>query len=247
MQRLLEGSRLKVLSTLNFQNGCVVPTLASSANAGLSPEKVLDELLARGCCRFDLVDLDAARNQGNNRNLIANAIRRIRSANAKVCIQVGGGIRSSDQAQFFMDAGATWLVVGTVLHRFPMIVDQLLGRFRENLVASMDVRAGEVLSSGGLASAGVSAVSMGLRIRDLGFRRILFTEVPLDPSSEPDFATVQAICERTHVPVFLGGAIRTQAHVNIASEIRGLHGVLVDAATLLELPEIIRASAPACS
>jgi len=247
LQRILEGCRLKVLSTLNFQNGCVVPTLASHPNAGLAPEQVIDGLLSYGCCRFDLVDLDAAQSRGNNRALIASVIRKIRHCNQKVCIQVGGGIRSSDQAQFFMDSGATWLVVGTVLHRFPLIVDQLLGRFRENLVASMDVRSGDVLSSGGLSEAGVSAVSMALRIRDLGFRRIMFTEMPMDPASEPDFATVQAICEQTHVPIYMGGSIRTPAHLAHATEVRGLQGILVDAVTLLEFPDMIRSSVPACS
>ena len=36
-------------------------------------------------------------------------------------------------AQFFLDNGATWLTVGTILQRSPVMVEQLLARFREHL------------------------------------------------------------------------------------------------------------------
>ena len=95
------------------------------------PCDLLDVLLDQGCHRLALVDVDAAGGQGHNRDLIAGIMRRFHQGNAKVCIQVGGGIRSSDQAQFFLDNGATWIVVGTVIQRSPLVVDQLLARFRD--------------------------------------------------------------------------------------------------------------------
>lgn len=241
------GSSLKVLPTLNIQNSLVMSPPAFGETEGVKPEKLVDALLERNCCRFDLVDMDAARNHGSNRALIASLIRRIRSVNSKVCVQVGGGIHSSDQAQFFVDLGATWLVVGTVLHRYPVVVDQLLARFREKLVASLDARNGEVHSSGGLASMGVSAAGMALRIRDLGFRRLLFTDMPLDPTSQPDFKTAQAICDQARIPMFMGGSFRTPEHLAQAAEVRGLQGLLVEAPILLHYPEMIRSTAQACS
>ncbi len=102
----------------------------------------------QGCHHLCLLDVDAARSKGHNRELISRIMHRFRQPGAKVCIQVGGGIRSSDQAQFFLDQGATWLLVGTILHRSPLIVDQLLARFSEYLTAAIDARAGFVKASG---------------------------------------------------------------------------------------------------
>jgi phosphoribosylformimino-5-aminoimidazole carboxamide ribonucleotide (ProFAR) isomerase len=238
---------LKVLPTLNIRNGHVLPLLESGTSGERSPEELVGRLLEYGSCRFDLTDLDAAQNRGSNHLLISTLIKKIRAANPKVCIQVGGGIRSSDQAQFFLDQGATWLVVGTVLHRYPMVVDQLLARFRDQLVASVDAKQGEAMPPGSTTPEGVRAATLAGRIRDLGFKRILLTDIPLDTAAEPDFLTAQAMYDEARIPLFMGGTIRTPLHMTQAFTVRGLQGVLVDAYDVLEFPEMVRSSAHLCS
>jgi phosphoribosylformimino-5-aminoimidazole carboxamide ribotide isomerase len=76
---------------------------------------------------------------------------------------VAGGIRSSDQAQFFVDNGAAWLVVGTLLHKSPLVVDQLLARFHKHLTAAIDARGGQVHRSGWSERAGLTAEELALR------------------------------------------------------------------------------------
>ena len=121
---------MKILPTLNIQNGMVVPVLGEGPGTG-ELAALVGFLLDQGCHRLTLVDVDAARGHGNNRELIGRAMQQFHAGRPKVCIQVGGGIRSSDQAQFFLDNGATWLTVGTILQRSPVMVEQLLARFRE--------------------------------------------------------------------------------------------------------------------
>jgi phosphoribosylformimino-5-aminoimidazole carboxamide ribotide isomerase len=55
-----------------------------------------------------LIDLDAAKRQGDNRRLIESIVRRL------PC-QVGGGIRSSAQAQILLDMGAQRVIFGSSL------------------------------------------------------------------------------------------------------------------------------------
>ena len=242
-----KGFRLKVLLSLNIQNGRVVPLLSAGPAPERTPEELVEFLLDRGCSRFDLTDRDAALNCGNNRALIATLIRKIRSKQSKVCIQVGGGIRSSDQAQFFLDAGVTWLAVGAVLQGYPVVVDQLLARFRDQLVATVDARQGEVQSPGGVGPAGLSATTLAGRIRDLGFKRILFNDFSVDQGADPDFQTAQAIYNLSRIPLFMGGSILTPSHLAQAAALRGLQGVLVDAHTVVGFPEMINSSVQPCS
>ena len=138
---------MKLLPTLNLQNGMVVPMFG----AGLGPRKpceLLDFLCDQGCNRLALVDVDAVEGQGQNRDLIAAIMHQFHKGHTKVCIQVGGGIRSSDQVQFFLDHGATWILVGTIIQQSPLVVDQLLARFRDHLTAGVDARGGEIQSAG---------------------------------------------------------------------------------------------------
>jgi phosphoribosylformimino-5-aminoimidazole carboxamide ribotide isomerase len=238
---------VKVLPTLHIQNGRVVPSFSNGPQAGLAPMEVVDVLLEMGHCRFAMVDVDAARSQGSNRETIGNLIRRIRRAGPKVCIQVGGGICSSDHAQFFLNLGATWLLVGTVLHRYPMVVDQLLARFRDNLMASVDARAGEVQIDGRRKSKGLLAGELAANIRELGFKRLLFADIPPEPEAEPDFGTARSICEKARIPVFMGGSLRSQEHLARAEEIRGLQGVFLDAIDVVNLPRTVTSPASPCA
>jgi len=207
---------------------------------------VTDSLLAYGCCRLSLMDVDAARSRGHNREVISRIMHRFRQASSKVCIQVGGGIRSSDQAQFFLDHGATWLLVGTILHRSPLVVDQLLGRFSEYLTAAIDVRAGEVQASGWSEFSPLSPEDSARRIREQGFKRILFSDIPESPNSAPDFSTATRISQHGRLPILMGGSIRSQEHVAQATQVNGIQGVMVDCRLVLEAPALLGPQAQPC-
>ncbi len=238
---------MKVLPTLNIQNGRVVPALTLDTVAERAPMEVVESLLDQGCCRFALVDVDAARNRGSNREVIGNLIRRIQQSGTKMCIQVGGGICSSDHAQHFLNQGATWLLVGTVLHRYPVVVEQLLARFRDHLMASVDACDGEVRIAGRQEAKGLRACDVAENIRNMGFKRLLFGDIPVNAASEPDFSTAKAICDRARIPVFMGGSLRTQSHLAQAEDVRGLHGVFLDSLQLLDSPKLFSLSNSPCA
>lgn len=85
---------------------------------------------------FAVVDIDAARGEGDNRELVLELARNF------PC-RVGGGIRNYDVAAEFLDAGARKIVLGTAADA------ELLSRLpRERLVAALDARDGEVVVAG---------------------------------------------------------------------------------------------------
>jgi phosphoribosylformimino-5-aminoimidazole carboxamide ribotide isomerase len=229
---------LKILPTFNIQNGSAVPVVGEGVE-GKDLVSLIASLADQGCHRLGLVDVDAARGHGNNRELIARAIQRFHAGRPRVFVQVGGGIRSSDQAQFFMDRGATWLTVGTILQRSPVMVDQLLARFREHLVAAVDARGGEILASGWGGPCGLKPEAAGARVGDYGFKRILFMDIPLDRSSQPDFATARVLSQSSHMPLFMGGSIQSLDHLAQAREIPGIQGVSVDGLLLCDDPALL--------
>lgn len=211
------------------------------------------DLVARladtGCTRLALVDVDAAKGTGNNRECLSHLMRAFRQRNAnRSCIWVGGGIRASDQAQFFLDQGAQWLMVGTILHKSPMVVDQLLGRFRESLAATIDANQGLVQASGWAERTSLRAEVLAARIRELGFRRILFMDLPTAPDQAvPDFATARLIAENARLPLFMGGTLN---RCPVDTELEGLpalQGVLLSLPALLEAPGMMQALNQPCA
>jgi phosphoribosylformimino-5-aminoimidazole carboxamide ribonucleotide (ProFAR) isomerase len=145
-----------------------------------------------------------------------------------------------------VDNGATWLMVGTILYRSPLVIDQLLGRFREQLTAIIDGKGGEVQNSGWDQSSGLLVRNVAMRIREQGFKRLLFNDIPLLTNSEPDFTTAKDLCENVPIPVFMGGNFRSAEELAQVSEIKGLQGVLLDSLVLLETPEIKKSPITPC-
>lgn len=237
---------MKILPTLNIENGAVV-SVAGFDRATGEPKALLAFLLEQGCHRLALVDVDAARGQGNNRELIARLMKQFHAGRAKACIQVGGGIRSSDQAQFFMDNGATWLTVGTILQKSPLMVEQLLARFREHLTAVVYARGGQVQASGWGGPSDQKAETSGARIAEFGFKRLLFVDMPLDPEASPDFATARTLSQCARIPLYMGGSVRTLEHMAKARETQGVQGISLDGLLLSRDPSLAAAlNLPSC-
>jgi phosphoribosylformimino-5-aminoimidazole carboxamide ribotide isomerase len=220
---------LKIYPTLNLQHGAVVSTAGLADVCPQTPLEVAERLIEEGATRLALVDVDAAMGRGNNRELIGQILKRCHARERKVCVQVAGGVRSSDQAQYFIDLGAAWLVVGTILHKSPMVSEQLMARFQSYLTAAIDARGGKVHRSGWVDTTPLTALELAHRAKAYGFRRLLFVDIPEDAGSDPDFHTAQELAVATGLPLVMGGSLTTPRHLEAIHTHHGLKGALVDA------------------
>jgi phosphoribosylformimino-5-aminoimidazole carboxamide ribonucleotide (ProFAR) isomerase len=239
--------RLKIYPSLYLQNGQVVSTTRQEDACPPMPMDLSERLICEGATRMALVDLDAAKGHGNNRELIGQILQRCRTRDRKICVQVAGGVRSSDQAQYFLDLGATWLVVGTILHKSPMVSEQLMARFQPFLTAAIDARGGMVPRSGRPDSASPSALDLALRAKTYGFRRLLFVDIPKDPTADPDFQTAQDLVTATGLPLLIGGSLTAPHHLEAVNAQHGLKGALVDAMLFHQNPRLLAFLQAACA
>jgi phosphoribosyl-ATP pyrophosphohydrolase len=83
-----------------------------------------------------VIDIDAARGDGSNADVIAKMCRRAR-------VRVGGGIRDLDTALHWLDLGAEKIIIGTAAT--PELLAQLPA---DRVIVALDSRDGEVLSHG---------------------------------------------------------------------------------------------------
>lgn len=117
------------------------------------PRAVLDRFSVAG--EVAVVDIDAARGEGDNRDLIMDLCQ-------SSPIRVGGGIRTQDQALDWLDAGAEKVVVGTAADE-----DFLAALPSERVIVALDARHGEVVTHGWRQGTGRSLIDSIARFRDL--------------------------------------------------------------------------------
>lgn len=102
-----------------------------------------------------VIDIDAARGEGDNRDMIADLCRRAR-------IRVGGGIRDLETAVTWLDLGAERVIIGTAAE--PELLAALP---RERVIVALDSRGGKVVSHGWRQSTDHHLIDRVEELRDL--------------------------------------------------------------------------------
>ena len=170
---------------------------------------------------IQLIDLDAAKNNGGNHALVASICRRL------PC-RVGGGIRSVERAAALLDGGARKVIVGSSLFRggqpnveFAEALSTRLGS--ERLIAAVDAREGHVVIDGWRTRLPITPVD-AIRILEPFFGEFLFTNVDVEGLMQGlDRPAIQAVRAATTRAITAAGGVTTE------DDISWLDGIGVDA------------------
>jgi phosphoribosylformimino-5-aminoimidazole carboxamide ribotide isomerase len=218
---------MEVIPAVDMKNGeCVQLVQGDEANAKKygDPVESARRWMDEGAERLHVVDLDGAID-GERRN--ASHVRRI-VEETDVNVQVGGGVRSVEDAKTLFETGADRVVMGTAAVENPPLV----GRVAEHgeVVVSLDARDGEVVVEGWKEGAGVSPVEAAQRFEDKGASAFLFTNV--DDEGLLEGVTVEPVEElvaAVDVPVIASGGVTTTGDVASLRE-AGAAGVVIGTA-----------------
>jgi len=122
------------------------------------PLAVADRWVEAGARRLHLVDLDGAL-AGFPVN--ADLIGRIAEAHPGIEVQVGGGLRSFEVIQTYLDVGVNYVIIGTQAVRTPSFVDDACLEFPGRIMVGLDAREGRVATEAAswLASTPAKAAS----------------------------------------------------------------------------------------
>ncbi|WP_130012326.1 1-(5-phosphoribosyl)-5-[(5-phosphoribosylamino)methylideneamino]imidazole-4-carboxamide isomerase [Serinicoccus sediminis] len=155
-----------------------------------NPVAVAENYARSGAAWLHLVDLDAARAGGYT---LGETLTRIVETTG-LRVQTGGGVRSSDDVQQLLDAGAERVVVGSLAVREPETVTGWLDRFGpDRITVALDTRIGEdgrwVLPTAGWTSVGEQDLTTTLhRYHGSGLQHVLCTDIGRDGTlSGPNF------------------------------------------------------------
>lgn len=190
------------------------------------PVELARRFAATGPPLLHVVVLDAARTGG----VPIELARRLAAAVAPVPVQLGGGVRSSDDALALIGAGIERVIVGTAaFEQGPEPYVEALGA---RLVVAVDVRDGEVRTRGWERGSGLTVDEAVDRCRAAGVARLLCTAVDRDGTlGGPDLALMERVVGRFAGPVLAAGGVRSQGDLDALAAL-GLEGAVVGRALL---------------
>lgn len=180
---------------------------------------------AEGAHWLHVVDLDGAKS-GRPMNL--DAIQAITSRVA-IPVQVGGGIRSIDDARQLLESGVARVILGSRLVQDLEFAEQVFGELGDQAVAGIDARGGKVAVHGWTATSDVTAEALAQAIATRGAKRVVVTDIARDGAlSGPNLDLALSVHRASGLPVIVSGGISALADLKmIAAAGEEVEGVIV--------------------
>jgi cyclase len=193
------------------------------------PEAVLESLDVPRGARLHVVDLEASR---SGRPIETEIVRRL--ALRDLVVQVGGGIRSLDDARRWLDCGAERVVVGTVAANSPALLTSLVETFGpEHIVPAVDVRDGVIRVDGWERASSASLADVFARLESLQIPEALVTDIAKDGALRgPSFALYRELRALTCVKLIASGGVSAPSDVVSLSRLGNVSGCVIGKALL---------------
>ena len=167
----------------------------------------------------ELVFLDIKATTGNRPTLV-ELVRRVADRLA-IPFTVGGGVRSADDGERLLQAGADKVGVNSAALARPELIGELAERLgSQAVVVAIDAEGGRVRSHAGTVAAGRDAVEWAREAEERGAGEILLTSIDADGTREGyDLGLTAAVSSAVSLPVIASGGAGNAAHVAAALEV----------------------------
>jgi len=182
--------------------------------------------LVEGARALHVVNLDGA---FGDATLNAEVIRRL-VREEEVFLQLGGGIRSLEDARGWLETGVDRVILSTLAIRDPTTLTRLAAEYgAERVMAGVDARGGQVVVRGWQEPAGEYLAWAG-KLEAAGAGSLLYTNVDVEGLQQgirPE--PVRRLLAATRLPVVVAGGITTATDVALLRDM-GAAGVVLGSA-----------------
>ncbi|MFK4067936.1 imidazole glycerol phosphate synthase subunit HisF [Streptomyces sp. NPDC029674] len=213
---------VRVIPCLDVDNGRVVKgvNFQNLRDAG-DPVEMAKVYDAEGADELTFLDITAS---SGNRETTYDVVRRT-AEQVFIPLTVGGGVRTAEDVDKLLRAGADKVGVNTAAITRPDLIREIAERFgRQVLVLSVDARrtasgSFEVTTHGGRKSAGIDAVEWAHEAAELGAGEILLNSMDADGTKDGyDIEMISAVRKHVTVPVIASGGAGRLDHFPPAIE-----------------------------
>ena len=129
-------------------------------------------------------------------------------------VQLGGGIRSMEDIERWLDKGLARVILGTVAVRDPDLVRAAARRFPGQIAVGIDAKGGKVAVEGWAETSELTVVDLARQFEDAGVAAVIYTDVDRDGIlTGINWDATIDLAEQVSIPVIASGGLASLADV----------------------------------
>ncbi|WP_375164679.1 1-(5-phosphoribosyl)-5-[(5-phosphoribosylamino)methylideneamino]imidazole-4-carboxamide isomerase [Temperatibacter marinus] len=188
-----------------------------------SPAAQAQEFVKAGCEWLHLVDLNGAF-AGEPVN--AFPVREI----IKTCdvpVQLGGGIRTLETMEYWIDQGISRLILGTLAVKNPKLVIEACKTFPGKIAVGIDALKGFVAVEGWAEASELQVVELAKKFEDVGVAALIHTDIDRDGTLAGVNAEASStLASAVSIPVIASGGVKDISDIHGVVRAGNLDGVI---------------------
>ena len=192
----------------------------------ISPVEQAKKYKDSGFKNLHIVDLDGAlTGETVNLDIIQEIVTKF-----DLKIEIGGGVRSFESIQKYLDTGAEKVILGSAAIKDKNFLKDSCQRFPNKIALGLDAKDGYLSISGWKENSNQLTLDYLKEVNDYGASRLIYTDINRDGMKQsPNFEETSKIAENSSCPVIISGGVSSIDDIKKAKELnnKNIEGIIV--------------------
>ncbi len=177
-----------------------------------SPADQAQQFQKQGFSWLHVVDLNGA---VEGRPVNAAAVADIMNA-ISIPVQLGGGVRTMEAIEAWIEAGIDRVILGTVAVKDPALVKAAARQWPEQIAVAIDARDGMVATEGWIGASDLGVIELAKRFEDAGVAALIVTDIGRDGAMVGvNVEQVGEVADAVSIPVIASGGIASVRDIEL--------------------------------
>ena len=141
-----------------------------------NPIEIAQDFEKKGCTHIHMVDLEGAKD-GTTPNI--SVVEQV-AKETNLFVEIGGGIRSMETVERYLDAGVSRVILGTAAVNDEGFLRAAVEKYGERIAVGADVKDGYIAIKGWLEKSAVTLEAFLQKMESIGVKNIICTDISKD-------------------------------------------------------------------